>query len=290
VVCTIGAVATADERGEPVVFALKTNDYMQKPIWHACIAGWEGRDLLGFNLLERPGVNSGMNNSGLCVIRSFLDYRGPFEKHEEPAADFPQDPDLRSAIAAFVLEKFNTTREALPYVLDVIPRYTGKNSGQRGGNFLMADAEGTVVVVEHCENQISHHFYQEGYTARGNNGLLILKEEQAALPSYVQKDRETRRQKMEGVVADIRNDLPKGMRKEESLKRLKEVLSWRGPQGDGGLGSICCINLQAPGARTNSSASCTTNTAVIFDLIEKVMHYTRGNPSEMEWQTMKFSS
>ena len=289
--CTIGAISAEDAEGAPVVFALKTNDNMPKPVWHACITGGEGHDLLGFNLLERPGVNSGMNNAGLAVVRSFLDFRGPFTESEDPkpAEDIRTDVDHRSAIGAYVLERFSCVEEALPHVLDLIPHYTGKDSGQRGGNFFMADANGNIAVVEHCEDRIAHHFYTEGFTARGNNGLLILQEEQAALPEYVRLDRETRCQKMSETVQEIRDGLPRGMRKEEALKKLKEVLTWRGIDGDGGLGSICCEALRAPGVRTNSAEPCSTSTAVIFDLVEKVMHYTRGNPAKAPWRTLGFS-
>ena len=246
---------------------------------------------MGFNTASRPGVNSGMNEKGLAVIRSFLDYRGPFDEKDEPVKehkDFPLDVDRRSAIAAGLLEIYGTVEETLPYLHDVLPRHTGKGTGQRGGNFLLADATGKVAVLEHCEDRIESHVYPEGYAARGNNGRLILLGEQARLPEHVREDRETRCEYMQNTLDRLHESVPQGMSKDEALDALKETLSWKGPEGDGGLGSICALNLRAPGARTNSAQPCSTFTAVIFDLIDKTMHFTRGNPSLTPWEAMRF--
>lgn len=289
--CTIGAVATSDSEGNPVAFALKTSDYMQVGHWHGCITGGAGNDFMGFNTASRPGVNSGMNEKGLAVIRSFLDYRGPFDEKDEPAKeqkDFPLDVDRRSAIAASLLERYETVDETLPYLHDVIPRHTGEGTGQRGGNFLLADATGEVAVLEHCEDRIESRVYAEGFSARGNNGRLILLDEQARLPGHVREDRETRCDYMQNTLEMLHESIPRGMSKDEALDALKETLSWKGPEGDGGVGSICALNLRAPGARTNSAQPCSTRTAVIFDLIEKTMHFTRGNPNTFPWETMRF--
>ena len=289
--CTIGAVATTDSKGNAIAFALKNSDYMQVGHWHGCITGGAGHDFMGFNTSSRPGVNSGMNEKGLAVIRSFLDYRGPFDEKDEPAkeqTDFPLDVDRRSAIAAGLLERYETVEETLPYLHDVIPRHTGKGTGQRGGNFLLADATGRVAVLEHCEDRIESRVYAEGCAARGNNGRLILLDEQARLPGHVREDRETRCEYMQSALERLHESVPRGMSKAEALDSLKKTLAWKGPAGDGGVGSICALNLRAPGARTNSTQPCSTRTAVIFDLIEKTMHFTRGNPDEFPWETMRF--
>ena len=291
--CTIGAVATTDPRGNPVAFAHKTCDYMPHSNWHGCSMGGLGHDLMGFNGLSRPGVNSGMNAKGLAVMRSFLDYRGPFDENEEggrPKPDFPLDMDNRSAIGAHVLEQFDNVEDGLSYAMEILPKYTGKGSGQRGGNFLLADAEGKIALIEHCEDRIASKYYPEGYAARGNNGFLILKDEQAGLPQAVRQDREVRCDRMRETVREIHDSVPRGMSKDDALNLLKETLSWKGPKGDGGIGAICAVDLRVPGARTNSGAPCSTFTGVIFDLIDKVMHFTRGNPSENPWHTMTFSS
>lgn len=291
--CTIGTVSTRDRDGNPVAFALKTTDYLWKGVWHARVTGGTGHELLGFNLVERPGVNSGMNDQGLTVMRSFLDYRGPFDDNTEsgrPAPDFPVDTDNRSAIGAYVLERFDNAADGRDYALEILPKYTGRGSGQRGGNFLLADAKGGIVNIECCEDRIAARSYPEGYTARGNNGHLILKEEQAALPEFVRIDRETRERRMLEGVRTVHDPVPQGMSKAEAVATLKETLAWRGPKDDGGIGACCVLGAKVPGSRTNSAAPCWTITAVIFDLIAKEMHFTRGTPDRSPWHTLGFSS
>jgi hypothetical protein len=287
--CTIGSVFTRDRDGNPVAFALKTADYMWKGVWHARITGSTGHDILGFNLVERPGVNSGMNDAGLAVMRSFLDYRGPFgdeEPEDCPEADFPVDADNRSAIGAYVLEKFDRTGDVVDYAMTVLPKFTGKGSGQRGGNFMIADAHGRIAVIEHCEDRISVKDYPEGHTARGNNGFLILHTEQETLPEHVRQDRSIRCARMAEAMKAVHDSVPQGMTKPEVLDLLKQTLAWRGPNEDGGIGSCCCLGVNAPGSRTNSTAPCWTITAVIFDLIDRRMHFTRGTPHANPWHTL----
>ena len=107
-------------------------------------------------------------------------------------------------------------------------------------------------------------------------------------PSTWREDRETRCEYMQNALERLHESVPQGMSKEEALDTLKETLSWKGPEGDGGVGSICAVDLRAPGARTNSAQPCSTRTAVIFDLIDKTMHFTRGNPNRFPWETMCF--
>ena len=288
--CTIGAVSTRDRDGNPVAFALKTTDYNWKSLWHARIGGGTGHEILGFNLVERPGVNSGMNDAGLSVLRSFLDYRGPFAddtREDRPDGDFPVDTDNRSAIGAYVLETFDRTEDAVDYAMRVLPKYTGKGSGQRGGNFLVADAHGRITAIEHCEDRIAAKDYPEGHTARGNNGFLILQAEQEVLPEYVRQDRSIRCGRMAEAMEEVHDSVPRGMSKPDVLKLLKQTLAWRGPRGDGGLGSCCCLGAEVPGSRTNSMAPCWTISAVIFDQIDKEMHFTRGTPDVNPWHTLR---
>jgi hypothetical protein len=73
--CTTGAVATFDSQGKPVVFALKTSDYIPSGIWHGIIQGSKGYDILGSQRWEVSGVNAGMNRKGLAVLRAYLGYQ-----------------------------------------------------------------------------------------------------------------------------------------------------------------------------------------------------------------------
>jgi hypothetical protein len=290
--CTTGAIAAFDHDGRPIVFVTKTSDYMPSGMWHAAIEGKRGHHILGSNRWEVMGINAGMNRMGLAVVRSFLDYRGPFEIDKmkaESSVDFPFDLDRRGAIAAAMLERCSSVDEGVSYLLEVIPRHCHQGSGQRGSNFMLADSAGRIAVVECCEDRLASQYYPEGYTARGNNGCLILKEEQMALPDFVRQDREQRRRRMLDGVREIHDGIPKGMSKAEALTKLKKTCSWHGLSGASAPGAICAHGIRAPGTRTNSGEPFWTNAGVIFDLVEKTMHYAPGNPCRTIWRKMTFT-
>ncbi len=291
--CTIGAVATSDSHGRPVVFALKTSDYRLSGIWHGIIQGGKGHDILGSQRWEVSGVNAGMNRKGLTVLRAYLGYQeGPFEnigKQEYPKDSFSFDLDRRGAITAAMLECCCWVDEALSYFHDALPRYCNKGSGQKGILLMLTDIKGHIGVIEFCEDRIASKIYPEGYTARGNNGLLVFLEEQASLSDVVRKDREHRYYRMLKEVREVYEMMPKGISKTEALAKLKGVLSWHGPAGETEPGAICAHGIKAPGARFPGNESFWTIAGVIFDVVEGRMHYAAGStPCNATWRSLTF--
>lgn len=283
--CTSGTLATTDRDGNSVILLGKTIDFYDASLWHGPITNTEGFSSVGCGLIPQIGVNSGMNEAGLGILLSYLDYRGPFAKEQYVEDEGPLSKwtgDDRALLNATVLAKCATVKEAVELLYELVPL----SPDMPGGNHMLADADGNVAVFEHCGGQMNHHFY-EGIAARGNNGLLTVLEHQQKLPEEIKTDREKRCAQMHGCVSKLCEGINAGsLHKEEAIQRLKNILS---DHTDGGkaAGSVCIHGLELPGARANTSKPLSTVTALIFDITAKRMHFTTSPPCESNWYKME---
>lgn len=267
--------------GQPIILLGKTLDFYECSFWHGKVTCTNGNSILGLGAVPQIGINAGVNKNGLGVLLSYLDYRGPFEKID--SSDIPQkwEGDDRALLNAQFLAKCSNVEEAIEFLYENVPNYPN----MPGGNHMLADANGTIAVFEHCNGQMHHKNYtMEKFTSRGNNGFLVIKDEQKNLPEAVQRDRNRRSEKMaETLKKIIDNNLSQG----EALDNLKGVLGSHNQSSDQ-LGSICIHDYTLPGARASANAAMSTVTAVILDIVKKRMLYTRTFPCKNEWFEMDF--
>lgn len=285
--CTSGVVSAIGLDGRRHVYLGKTLDFCHTGCWHAVVHHSQGHDALCLGMTPQLGVNSGINSAGLAVILSYLDYRGPFEAPNDAQSGnlLKWKGDDRGVANAALLARCTNVQEAVEFLYDFIPRYPGVT----GGNHMLADASGQIAVFEHCNGQMQHQFYTEaGFTARGNNGLLVRYEEQAKLPAEVREDRETRYSAMLACMRETHAALCEGAVGAVAERNFKDMLSSHGHRGADGLGSICVHGLALPGGRASSPLPNWTISGIIIDVTGRKMSYTVGNPCQSEWRVLQF--
>lgn len=271
---------TKDREGQPIILLCKTQDFYESGYWHGKVSHPNGVSMVGCGVVSQIGINSGMNDKGLAVLLSFLDYRGPFETLESQDIPSKWHNDDRALINAQLLARCSSVEEALDFLYEQIPRYPHIP----GGNHMLADQRGNLAVFEHCAGEMNHRYYsEEGFVARGNNGFLVKKGEQDQLPDRVKQDRERRYFKMESVLKAIIKD---SLKQAEILEALKQALASHDYHYDGQVGSICIHDQTLPGARASTHVPMTTITAIIFNVLEKKMYYTTAPPCQGDWFTM----
>lgn len=284
--CTSGALSGGRDSEEPVVVIFKTLDAGPTSTWHGFISHPEGYHSIGMGVAPQPGINSGVNEVGLGVVLSYLDFRGPFEDTgEEPPV---WEADLRGLANAQVLATCANVDEGV----ELLYNFFATHQNRVGGNHVLADRSGRIVVFEHCNGEMSHREYSvEGTVSRGNDGLLVADEEQAGLPDKVLEDRHERRKAMQVSLIEAKAGLDSGLlEKEDAIEKIKARLSSH-RLGDGtAIGSICAHGVSLPGARFASALSNYTLSAIVLDIFSMEMHYTQGAPCSSPWQLISMSS
>jgi len=282
--CTCGAFVSHNKTLRATSLAAKTIDFYASSLWVGRVHSTEGYQAIGCGLVPQIGVNSGMNEKGLVVLLSYLDYRGPFD-HDDTIKEIPSSgisvwaEDYRAIINAEILSRCSSANEAIELLYQLVPHY----KGMPGGNHMLLDSEGRLAVFEHCNGVMNHMFY-ESYVARGNNGRCVRLAEQSDIPEMVNRDRTERYQSMETSVYHIWEALQQGGTKVNAEQQLKRQLAEH--KNDGGIGSICCHSLSLTGARANTNRVLSTVSAIIFDPLELVMHFTEGSPCKVLWQSL----
>lgn len=276
--CTCGAVTTVDPNGEPIILLGKTIDFYESGFWHGKVSHTHGNHSLGCGLIPQIGTNAGINEKGLGVLLSFLDYRGPFEWNDSNDMPNKWESDDRALLNAQLLAKCSTTEEAIESLYEHVPKYPM----MPGGNHMFADIGGNIAVFEHCNGEMNHRYYnEEKYTSRGNNGYLTILKEQENLPEKVKFDRSERANKMASALTDI---LEKPVSEKDAINRMQLILSHNDNNNE--IGSICINNLVLPGARASTHLPLATVTAVIFSLTKRTMYFTKENPIHNQWYTL----
>jgi hypothetical protein len=276
--CTCGVVSAKTPSGEMINLLVKTMDFPISSCWHGVAFQPGGFKFLAMGLTGQIGINSGVNEAGLGVALSFLDYRGPFQDDGKAQKFTHWLGDERGLANTEIMSRCERVEEAIEYLYGFV-----ENHPLPGGNHMLVDATGKVAMFEHCNGQKAHKIHEEGYTARGNNGLLILQEEQAALPELVKFDRTTRFSTMRGFVEETKKIIETDGSREKAIAKMQEALSTHSPDGNDQPGTICSHGNVLPGARANLAIPMHTVSAIIFDVTKKELFYTRGNPCESEW-------
>lgn len=287
--CTSGVVSTVTGSGEKLVLLGKTLDFTyDSGFWHALITNQGGYDVLGVGMTPQIAVNSGLNKAGLGVCLSYFDYRGPFTDDPAPkpaGKGLKWSGDDRGVANAAILAKCTTVQEAIEFMYDFVPQ----NPHMPGGNHMFADANGEIAVFEHCDGQMNYQIYTaQGYTARGNNALIIQQGRQRELPELVQKDRNDRCSTMEKCVAEIYRQASQGLAKDQAIEMMKQAFSTHGPDGADKPGAICAHGMALAGGRSSLPLPNWTLTAVVFDVIDRKMVYSIGNPCLGNWRELSF--
>ena len=274
--CTIGALSNLNEKGQRLGFLMKTVDAGLTETFHGFFTGPNGTRALFASMMRQRGTNIGLNQHGLAVTISYSDYRG----HGSPwTKEMPTlERDTRAMACAEILSRCSSADEALAFLKDFVPRHPD----QVGGNYLLIDCLGNIVLLEQCEGKYDFRsFSQRGYCGRANNSHWLIQDKQANL--IVPSDSLPREEAMEKFLINGRENIPRGITSDEIISGAKYLLSSHSKRSDQ-LAGICAHGLEAPGARLFGSDPCHTLTAVICDLNEKTMHYSVGNPCQERWR------
>lgn len=86
-------------------------------------------------MTPQAGVNSGLNEAGLAVLMSYLDYRPGAPA--EGQAPLLRDTDRRGTFNAAVLSRCQTVDESLKVLYELAPRYPDGP----GGNHILASRQ-----------------------------------------------------------------------------------------------------------------------------------------------------
>lgn len=281
--CTTGALAVKQSHGEGMILLGKTIDFYKSSLWFGKLQDARGYTSLGCGLTPQLGVNSGVNEKGLGVLLSYIDYRGPFEKPNAKLSGQPMlqkwADDERGLMNAQILAKCSSVEEGI----DLLYALVAECPNTPGGNHMLVDCQGTIAVFEHCNGEAKHKYY-DNFAARGNNGLLVRVQEQTELPAEIILDREIRYRKMNNSMRELLDDVHHGLSESEAVMVLKSTLSSH--TNGNGLGSVCCHDLDLPGGRSSSHLSLSTLTGVILDVGQLKMHYSIGSPCRNNWEVL----
>lgn len=282
--CTTGAIVL--NRGtEKRVYGFKTSDSPWCGYWHGMVKRPDGFDSLGYGLIPQQGINAGMNERGLTVISSYFDYvepnsedpgRGP----DSPAAgNTPWKGDLRGIVQAEVLAKRGTSKQALDYF-----QYTFRNTQSAvGGNHVIVDPSGEMYVFEHCRGMTGiEPVSSKGYVVRSNQSMTMYSKEQELMSQAAREDREARLKAAVRSLEEIKrreNELDDV----EVIQMLQSMTSLHNGSKEA-PGSICAHGVIS--GRSNAVDPHYTLSALIWDVSNKAMYYSIGNPCESQWETM----
>jgi hypothetical protein len=290
--CTIGAVSAVSREGKVKSFLVKTADgWPNLKISHRVARSQEGVGFLSFGLEPQGGVNSGMNEFGLGVVISYSDYRFRDPEVYPPSDEVPMpsvslDREPRTYMNELVLGRCRNVAEAV----DFMKNFVRQNPEMMGGNHLLADADGHIAIVEHCEGNLNvAHQSRPGYVARGNNSELLAAE-QARIP--VVQDSLARQRQMARFLETQISVLESG--DDDAFVRSGKALLGSHGGTEEQFGSICVHGLRLRGARAPAVGPAMdqpgwTCTGLIFDLDARRMDYTVGNPCTAEWRTLSLA-
>ena len=267
--CTTGLLKGTDTEW---LLGFKTLDAAPTGTWHAEVSFPSGMRALAVGITVQLGINSGLNSQGLCSVLSYLDTCIP------NSSSGPQESgwmgDNRGLANASMLAECTTVQEGYQF----LAQYFQQFPSNVGGNFLLADQRGTMGVVEYYQDQVRFQKGAEAYLVRANNGVLLAQADQKLLSPEIQFDRFGRFSRAEAFGRTNHQET-----KLEVIKAIKEFLSGH---GDALNPPICVHNYDVPGARYSRSEPISTVTAVIFDVMNYRMLFTRSNPCSMLWEEM----
>ncbi|RXZ80654.1 hypothetical protein EBB07_18020 [Paenibacillaceae bacterium] len=284
---TTGAIVINRKNGEQRIFGFKTSDSPVTGFWHGQVNRPDGYDTLAYGLTPQQGINAGLNSQGLMMISSYFDYVEPntFEFGSEQAKDsfvFPSwSGDIRGIIQAKALGECTIAAEANALLEDAF-----MGSAAIGGNHLVVDKNGGLFVFEHCRGRIGlQDATLQGYAARSNQSLLMFHEEQGRISASARLDRKLRQQQAERQLASLKREEAE-LDDAEVIARLQTLVAGHVGQG-GEPGSICAHGIRS--GRSNSSNPHQTLSAMIWQVNDKVMHYTVGHPCSSSWKKMRIA-
>lgn len=284
--CTCGALSRYGPDGRLVSYLLKTSDSDFVPHWHGHVRDHRGRSFLAFGIVPQGGINAGINDAGLALMMSFLDYRGPREISEAAETGGAWWEDERGLINADLLSRCASVSEGMEFLFEAVR----SRRPRIGGSHFLADPSGAIAVFEHCDGRMEGRLYPDGgVVARGNDGLLIWAEEQERLPPALREDRRARREVMARALAGLEASVSGGEGPDGLEKELKGILASHAPAGVDAIGSICAHGVGVPGGRWWSPAPNWTMSGIILDVAARRMIYSVGNPCAGRWRGLSFA-
>ena len=242
----------------------------------------EGVDSLAYGLLPQQGINAGMNQLGVTVISSYFDYKSHQPLMKETLTDNPYwGGDLRGIIQGEVLAKCKDADEA-----KMLFEHSFTNvKAPVGENHIILDNSGTIYVFEHCRGQMGLQVVtDQGYVARSNQSLLLFQEEQMKQEETIRLDRELRLQQAEHILSNLKKD-EDTIKNGDVLRRLKALTSLH--IGEGNHLVVLCTWYY--GGKVQLLMAHDTMSALIWDINNRKMHYTIGQPCQSEWKEMQFT-
>ena len=280
--CTLGAIS--HEKG---VYLLKAMDSFPIAYTHSFVKNMRGHSWMNFTITPQTGCNVGLNEEGLGVVISgsdpkFISDRAPGWDSVDPPVDMR---DFRTIGNAIIMGECRNTDDAVSFLSEWIPAHPT----MMGGNFLFADARGRIVNVEHLEGEMV--VQEESKTsAHANCFSSLLSRADQARPGL--EDSFPRIDKMNEFLVEAYSEMDGrggSLSSGEAFRdRARSFLGNHEP-GLNQPGSICVHGLDLPGARANSVLPLWTISGFVLDTVNRVMHFTQGNPCTSSWQTLEFA-
>ena len=277
--CTSGIVRAEATEVESLGF--KTLDGGPSIVWHGVTYRPGGLRALGVGTTGRPGINSGVNEAGVGLMLSYLDNCDARPLAADDATTW--EDDLRWVANAEALSHCTSAVD----MAEFFTRYFETNPSI-GGNHLIFDASGTLLGLEHKGGQVRVENYTKvGWTARGNDNLLLDDNIFSNLSEPVHNDRQLRREVATSAAEESMHYLEKG----DKLAAIVAIQDSLGRHvGDGGsIGSVCAHGVVIPGGRSPSSEPYFTSTGIIIDARERTMIFSDGNPCRGMWHTLSLA-
>jgi hypothetical protein len=285
--CTTGAVAVTDRSGNTSVFGFKTSDApLGGGFWHGRVNNPGRYTALGYGLTQQMGINAGMNEKGLTVISSYFGCTDPGVAVAAEAFKSPGQPsdslsywsgDVRGIVQAEALAECASANEAAALFTE---HFSGR-AAPLGGNHVLADATGQLLVFEHYQGTYGlQNATEQQFVVRSNQAFTLFLDEQDQLPEAIREDRGIRLRLATQILADIKRD-EAGLDTGQVIDRLKRMTSLHIGNGND-FGSICAHGVTK--GRSNSPAPHETLSAMIWDIRSRKMYYTAGHPCKGEWR------
>lgn len=272
--CTTGLIRSQKSSW---LLGFKTFDAAPTGIWHAEVKFTTGMKALAVGATVQTGINSGLNDKGLCSILSYLDTQIPKSTSSVQEANWVGDN--RGVANASMLASCTSVKEAAKFLQLYFKQYPSSV----GGNFLLSDAEGAIGILEYYNGQtLLQVVNEDNYLVRANNGNLLGLQEQSQLPDEVKQDRQGRYKQAQELCFDISTGS-----KDTALKSIKSFLS---SHGENGLIPVCVHDYDIIGARYSRIEPITTVTALVFDILNYGMWFSESSPCSSQWNFLSKTS
>ncbi|GAB2567001.1 carcinine hydrolase/isopenicillin-N N-acyltransferase family protein [Gracilibacillus alcaliphilus] len=214
-----------------------------------------------FKMGWQNGVNSGMNGEGLAVLSSYASLT------EHLPSEVLDKEDTRGMANEQVLRQCTNVQDGLHLLEGILMR----KPSEVGGIHFLIDASYSIGVLEHdpVTRAIKKHRLDTNYVIRANHPLFFKERDKEGA------DRRLRYDQVAKAIDHIQG--------ENWLVTLQSLLGQHVSDDDKQTGSICIHHFDNKGTRSKDESFHSTETALIFDVVNKRCIYSDGSPCKGKW-------